>query len=486
MFNNSADKVLKKRNFRIKGPLTVSDKSQPFNAAHRQYLPIDLKARGYVEEEFIINGLANVYEWFHSDNNPATIRTDAAPYTTRILVRRPRNPVQFSGNVIVEVFNWSRGYDTPWGGWAESYDYFLSHRDVWVGITIRPAAIEGLKKFNPARYSELSMANPLPFEQRCRNPGGYATPSSPESEDGLAWDIISQVGMLVRGKAAGNPLAGYKVEYVYATGATGGDLSAYVSAIHPLASAENGRPVFDGYVIKCTGSPGCINQCEPRIPPQDPRCKCYIDVPVIRIMTQGDILGVGSHPDWSWVYRQPDSDNFGEQYRLYEVPGSCVKANFPRLCEPCKEDILAAGGKWEGPVVVSENELPLRFILNGAFANIDTWVRRRIAPPRAERLETKGEYPDMHFVLDEFRNIKGGLRTPYVDVPVATYSADDKIIPFDRLLLLELYPSHAEYFRRVSEQSDELVRKGWISETDAIAIKQNAAMKDFSSEGPAG
>jgi len=145
MFNNSADKVLKKRNFRIKGPLPVSDKSQPFNAAHRQYLPIDLKARGYVEEEFIINGLANVYEWFHGDNNPATIRTDAAPYTTRILVRRPRNPVQFSGNVIVEVFNWSRGYDTPWGGWAESYDYFLSHRDVWVGITIRPAAIEGLR-----------------------------------------------------------------------------------------------------------------------------------------------------------------------------------------------------------------------------------------------------------------------------------------------------------------------------------------------------
>ena len=482
----STDNALKKRKFTIKGPIPSTTESQPFNAAHHQYVPIDLKARGYIEEEFIISGLANVYEWFHSGKNPATIRTEDAFYTTRILVRRPLNPVQFSGNVIVEVFNWARGYDTPWGGWGESYDYFLSHRDIWVGITIRPAAIEGLKKFNPVRYGELSMANPLPPEQRCQNPGCYPTPSSPESEDGLDWDIITQVGMLVKSKLAGNPLAGYKVEYVYATGATGGDLSAYVSAIHPLATAENGRPVFDGYVIKCTGSPGCVNQCEPRIPPQDPRCKCYVDVPVIRVVTQGDVLGKGFHPDWSWVYRQPDSDHFGGEYRLYEVAGSCIGAIYPRLSGPCEAEVMAAGGKWEGPFVVSENEFPLRYILNGAFANIDTWVRRRITPPRAERLETSGVYPDVQFILDEFRNVKGGLRTPYVDVPVATYSWDGKIIPFERLLLLELYPSHAEYFRRVSEHSDELVRRRWISETDGMAIKQRAAMKDFSSEGTVG
>lgn len=462
----------------VTGPLPVTKESYPYNAANRQYLPFDLAAHGYIEEEFLVSGLANVYEWYHSGTSPARVRTPGAPYTTRILVRRPGEPERFSGNVIVEPFNWARGYDKPWGAWAESYEYFLAHGDAWVGITVRPVTVVGLKTFNPVRYAPLSFANPLPPDKTCPNPGCYPTPSSPLTEDGLTWDIISHVGALMKSNAPSGPMAGYRVEYVYASGATGGDLSAYVSAIHPLATLDNGKSVFDGYVIKCTGSPGCINQCEPKLPPDDPRCKLYASVPVIRVLTQSDILGVGIHPDWSYLQRRPDSDKPGEQFRLYEVAGATILATYSLLSNPRKEDVVAAGAEWKDvfavPRETPEYEFPLRYIMNGAFANIDLWVRRGTPPPRAERLAATGKYPDMSFALDGHGNVRGGVRTPYVDVPTATYNSDGRVVPFDKELLKRLYPSHERYVSEVIRRTDALLRERWITRADARAIKEQA------------
>lgn len=461
----------------IIGPIPVTKDSFPFNAANRQYKPIDLTSYGYVEEEFFVSGLANVYEWYKSDITPATIRTSNAPYTTRILIRRSINHRLFSGNVIVELFNWARKYDNPWGGWAESYSYFLAHGDAWVGITIRPSAVVGLKTFNPERYAPLSFANPLLPSETCPNPGAYPNnPSSPETEDGLAWDIISQVGTLMRSNVASYPMAGYKVEYVYATAATGGDLSAYVSAIHPLATLDNGKPIYDGYVIKCTGSPGAINQCEPRIPFDDPRCKLHVNVPVIRVMTQGDILGKGFHPDWSYLYRQPDSDIQGEQYRLYEVAGSYIFTVYPQLSGPCEKDVVAAGGIWREPPPVPFYDFPLRYIMNGAFTNLDLWVRKGIPPPQADRLTTTGVYPDVEFALDKFSNTKGGVRTPYVDIPAVTYNWNGRVTPLPDTLLKQLYPRHEHYVRQVVMQADSLLKDHWITATDAESIKERAVL----------
>jgi hypothetical protein len=370
------------------------------------------------------------------------------------------------------------GYDRPWGAWGESYDYFLAHGDAWVGITVRPSSGIALKTYNPVRYAPLSFANPLPLNETCPNPGCYPTPSSPLTEDGLAWDMLSHVGALMKSNAPSGPLAGYNVKYVYASGATGGDLTAYVAAIHPLATLDNGRTIYDGYVIKCTGSPGCINQCEPKLSPDDPRCKLHANVPVIRVMTQGDILGTGYHPDWAYLQRRPDSDEPGDRFRLYEVAGSYVGDKYPPLCGPCEEDVVAAGKPWKGPFMVSgevpEYEFPFHYILNGAFANLDRWVRKGVPPPRAERLAVTGEYPNVAFVLDDYGNVKGGVRTPYVDVPIATYNSDGNVVPFDRQLLKQLYPTHEHYVKKVIKHTDTLLKNRWIIEVDARAIKEQA------------
>src|SRR3954464_7436880 len=71
----------------VTGPVAVTPLSFPFLAAHRLQEPIDLAKIGYVEEEFFVSGRANVYDWPAAGQ--LTVRTAGAPYTTRILVRRP-------------------------------------------------------------------------------------------------------------------------------------------------------------------------------------------------------------------------------------------------------------------------------------------------------------------------------------------------------------------------------------------------------------
>ena len=59
--------------FKADGPLPVSATSYPFGAADHTRTPSDLKAVGYVEEEFLFSGIANVYDW--PAPGPAVVRT---------------------------------------------------------------------------------------------------------------------------------------------------------------------------------------------------------------------------------------------------------------------------------------------------------------------------------------------------------------------------------------------------------------------------
>ena len=57
---------------RVAGPIPVTATSYPFGAADHTMLPQNLKSLGYIEEEFLISGGANVYDW--SGPGPASVR----------------------------------------------------------------------------------------------------------------------------------------------------------------------------------------------------------------------------------------------------------------------------------------------------------------------------------------------------------------------------------------------------------------------------
>ena len=172
----------------VKGPISVTADSYPFGAANRTIAPQDLAGVGYVEEEYLVSGLANVYDF--DANGKVVVKTPHAPYTTRLLVRRPVSPQKFSGTVVVELLNPTAMYDLDFQ-WQYAGEYFMEHGDAWVGITSKPVTAKALKIFDPGRYGAVSMANPLPPDQTCPKPVSLLPDSTPETENGLIWDITS-------------------------------------------------------------------------------------------------------------------------------------------------------------------------------------------------------------------------------------------------------------------------------------------------------
>src|SRR6187431_2957231 len=73
--------------------------------------PLELDKLGFVEEEFIVTGNGNVYDWPASPSLPLVVKYSNAPFGTRILVRRPADMSRFSGTVMVETMNPARGFD---------------------------------------------------------------------------------------------------------------------------------------------------------------------------------------------------------------------------------------------------------------------------------------------------------------------------------------------------------------------------------------
>src|SRR5215813_1106260 len=78
---------------KVTGPIAVTANSYPFMASNKATPAFDLAKVGYVEEEYIVSGKSNVYDW--AADGSVNVKTPDASYTTRILVRRPAN--RFSG-----------------------------------------------------------------------------------------------------------------------------------------------------------------------------------------------------------------------------------------------------------------------------------------------------------------------------------------------------------------------------------------------------
>lgn len=477
----------------VQGPIPVTADSIPFNAVAQQVTTIDLTIHGYSEEEYFLSGEANVYNW--DQPGIAEIRTADAPYTNRIVVRKPSDLKKFSGNVFVEIVNSTSTYDSQ-VLWYGCHDKFLRDGDIYVGITNKPIAVKALKKYNPVRYAPLSWNNPLPPEQRGKNPGNYLPPgvpgSVPETEDGLIWDIISQAGALLKSNIQSNPLQGYKVEKVYAIGASQSAvlLTTYINAIHPIANMSDGKSIFDGYLLTVGAYPLQINQDATILfPVGDPRIMIsHCSVPVIRFMSQTDFRAMGP---WDFLSgRRADSDDLDDRFRLYEVPASSHTTLHTINYRSGHRELTPLGFEIPGKTDYFQNDFPFQYLFTGGLINLDKWVREGTPPPRAPFIEIDSSVMEKDsfgnnvpaIVKDQFGNALGGLRTPYVDVPIATYTATTASNPLagemfylDQQLLQQLYSTYEGYMQRFSEKVDEMVRDRWITVIEGERMKQEAA-----------
>ena len=235
----------------------------------------------------------------------------------------------------------------------------------------------------------------------------------------MRWDYYSQVAAALKSGEPGQPMAGLNVRRVFMTTQTG-DITTYINAFHDRSRMANGNPVYDGYLVRNPPAPSRINQCAPGIAATDSRRQIKdIDVPVISVAAQGEVRD-------SMKVRKPDSDDPKGRYRLYEIAGAAhidafAYTGFPSFNEQNLLGLAQGTPDWPfnlkcDPEIPLSHQPLLMYAFHGAFRNLDEWVAKGIAPPKAARIETK----DGALVMDEFGHAVGGVRNPWVDAPLET------------------------------------------------------------------
>ena len=306
-------------------------------------------------------------------------------------------------------------------GWAISGSQIARNGDAWVGITAKPVSIATLKSFDPDDTRALAMANPLPLDDP-RNCATVATDSARTTENGLVWDIHTQVGAWLRSRSASNPLlygavpAAHPVQRALRLGLLADrQLSLHLYQRHPSARGEGGRPVDVRRLPGRRGRarPTPINQCAAPIPAGDPRRFIRnAGVPVVRVMSQSDYLsGIAA--------RRPDSDAAPDLYRNYEIAGS-AHATPDELNFAAAPADIEKGGRAVPPMACNEgprSRFPNWPAFNAILRNLDTWVRTG-TPAAARRADSGGR---RHTGSDRFGNVVGGIRSPFVEVPTSTW-----------------------------------------------------------------
>jgi Alpha/beta hydrolase domain len=459
----------------VEGPITTP------GAPLIQASSFDLADVGYSQQEFFISGTARAYtNAAELDSDGAWLAIPAgttAAYKTRIIVYRPIADADFHGSVVVEWLNVSGGLDAA-PDWTAMHTELIREGYAWVGVSAQFVGVEGgvspipglnlsLKGANPARYGSL------------HHPG-----------DSFSYDIYSQAGQAVRNPVGIDVLGGLQPQRVIAVGESQSAFRfvTYVNAIHPTVG------LYDGFLIHSRGGGGAPLSQTPQasIPvPSPARIRGDLDVPVLTFETETDLISLGFLPD-----RQPDAPLF----RLWEVAGTSHADTYTLGVgftdegnDPSVADVLTDFTSVFGVINCNSpiNSGPQHFVLNAAIHALERWIRDGEAPPTAPRLEVEGS--PAQYVLDDLGNVSGGIRTPWVDAPVAKLSGLGQsggsfcgifgtTVGFDAETLAALYPDHDTYVATISDATDAAVTAGFILAPDGDLIKAAAAASDIGNQ----
>ena len=379
--------------------------------------------------------------------------SSGATYKTRIVIRKPKDDSKFNGLILAESMH-------PSGNpWVFHFTQTYAMTTGVIGLEILTSTPAGLAAANEARYKDLVI------------PAGATN------------DILAQVGALIKSDHQDNPLRGLAIRKMILAGSSASAAVAqnYLANAHMAQRLADLKPIFDGFM------PTSANG---QIPP--------IDVPTILVPTMREAFtGNGT--------TQPDN----ERLRVYEFAGMA------------HIDSRVAGQYYPDPCKYPISRYPLGAEMAVALDKLFAWVDKGTAPPHADRFYVDFN-PDNKpkldrdkgslFALDEFGNVRGGIRSTYVDVPVKSYrvpnEAAEPRIPnvnhfiaerringqdpdaqlcglgnFETALskdqLKKLYKNPKDYYNKVAQRFDQLVKEGWALPLYRDMVLSEAARVTF-------
>jgi len=438
----------------------------------------DLSTVGYTEEEFFISGNATSYtsaKPLSEDGKWSATTDSSAPYTSRVVVRRPVDQADFDGTVVVEWLNVSGGLDAD-PDWTYTHTELIRSGSAWVGVSAQRVGVFGggsalgsalaLKNADSVRYEPLV------------HPG-----------DDYSYDIFSQAGAAVWFDAQ-KVLGGFDPTTVLAAGESQSAfrLTTYINAVAPLVD------VFDGYLVHSRAAKGAPLATEPAIPVEAPDptlSRTDLKVPVLVFSSETDLVG----DRLGYVRaRQPDTEFFAG----WEVPGT-AHADAYSLGIGDSDDgsgvadaeLFAAMSEPPSSVyfgIISctspINAGPHTYVVRSALSALRTWAITGEAPAAMPQLDL--DSAQTNYVRNAFGIAEGGIRTPQVDAPIATLSGLGQegqsfcglfgtTAPFTAEQLSAQYPDHQSFVAAWNSSLDASVKAGAILQADADQLRTVAA-----------
>lgn len=438
----------------------------------------DLQQLGYTVQEFFISGEAQSYGIVGSyapDGRWAAEPMARAPYVTRIVVVRPKDPKRFNGSVVVEWLNVTAGGDG-------APDWSMTHRELtrdgfaWVGVSAQKVGLEGgpslspfdmsLKKVNPARYGGL------------HHPG-----------DAFSYDIFSQAGRIVREASADGVLGPLAPKRVIAAGGSqsASYLTTYINAVDPAAK------VYDGFFVHsrfgtAARLDGASTVVSPRSSlPQNVRFRPDLRTPVLAIITEADLIGSFGEAPYASA-RQPQT----ARLRVWEIAGTAHADNYVVKVAPIDSGsapVASLASAWAptSEVLGMRSPGPINFapqhhyVAEAAIRGLDRWIRTGRAPAPGPAIALGGEGAPMA-ERDDNGLAEGGVRSPWMDVPTArlagTGNSSAPMLalfgvgePFSAAKLDQLYPGgKAAYLQRFGAALDGAIAAGFVLPADRQEI----------------
>ena len=229
-------------------------------------------------------------------------------------------------------------------------------------------------------------------------------------------------------------------------------MTTYINAVDPIAR------VFDGFLVHSRfGSAAPLDGSSifdvlNSESSQAVRFRPDLRVPVLTIITETDLVS-GRRVGY-YHARQPDT----EQLRVWEIAGTAHADNYTIQVAPIDngsaalDDLLAAYAP-TNMLMGQELDHCINFapqhhyVLQAALAQLQQWVSTAVPAPRGTPIQMTGEKP----ALDPHGLARGGVRTPWVDVPIARTSGvggDENTMSsifgsgevFDAATVQQLYP----------------------------------------------
>ena len=469
----------------ITGPIPVTEKSHPFCSMDYARVPLKLSDHGYTEEEYFVSGKAYIYD--HDEKGELITDGEPLPYKTRIIVRKPIDKNKFSGRVYLDIMNATQGYDIE-DLWHRNYLWCLEHGHGYVGITSKPVNVQSLKNFDYGRYADLNFAG----RDRVPMPALSASATLPGTEEGLIWDMIAQTAAALREGSTGC-FYGVGAEYLYLTGQSqsGAYLNTFAGNFDRYANPD-GHRLFDGYMNIVGALVERSIRQEPDIGPLKLRLRSRrpIATPYICMSSEADLYLFNNFLKGDlFSVKIEDSDTAQDKCRYYEIAGS---PHTDILCPVLNalSEVEKTGAKMpnlDEKLVTSINDMPVEFYICGMLEKLHIWASEGRAPESIKRMEREGS----GLKRDRFGNALGGFRTPFLDIPIASYEAVNPEDPegicgrmryFTKEEFDSLYSSKEEYLKKFAEYTRSQEKEHWIDGSSAekmISWSEKAVKKVY-------